>query len=119
MPKIDHIGTDNIVCPYCGYKHDLDEPFNDGERTCRKCHRCFYCKIEYSASFDTEKLEDYLKQKLIENQGRLQSWIEYIETYGDKDDFCKTAINNIKQINFEITEKLKQLAEAENERKTK
>lgn len=62
-PEIDCRGTDEIVCPYCGYVFgdSWEEKFEHGnakEITCPNypdCHEVFICEPEYSVVYYTVK----------------------------------------------------------------
>jgi len=55
---IDHDNTDEIVCPYCGYKHsDSWDYQNDdiGLIECGSCNKEFYAYREITVTYSTEK----------------------------------------------------------------
>ena len=58
--EIDCDYTDEIVCPYCGYKHqDSWEMYDFGDESsdgvCGQCAERFSINISYTTSFSTEK----------------------------------------------------------------
>lgn len=62
--NIDHSGTDDIVCPYCGYKYqdgddirDVSEPFDLGMIECDNCNNTFTGEIEHYVRFYTKKVK--------------------------------------------------------------
>lgn len=54
--EIDCEGTDEIVCPYCGYEHgDSWEASNSGEDTCSSCGKSFFYERETTVKYSTTK----------------------------------------------------------------
>lgn len=58
MEEIDRRGTDDIVCPYCGYKiTDCWEFNNDSDNiNCDECEKPFYYEREYEITYSTTKI---------------------------------------------------------------
>ena len=57
-PTIDHEFQDNVVCPYCGHKHDptdfcreLDYEYHD----CDGCKKRFRVDADYTTTYTTTK----------------------------------------------------------------
>ena len=62
--EIDHSGTDNIVCPYCGYEwqdgddiRDVSNQFDLGVIECDECDNTFTGEIEHYVRFYTKVVE--------------------------------------------------------------
>lgn len=58
--EIDHEYTNEVVCPYCGYK-DRDSwelSDNDGETYCGRCDKEFAYTRNISISYCTSKIEE-------------------------------------------------------------
>lgn len=55
---IDHDGTDNLVCPYCGYEHTDSWEIEDdeGERSCDDCQKEFTYQREVTTTYASEKM---------------------------------------------------------------
>lgn len=56
--EIDHKGTDNVICPYCGHDNggdDGDGP-SKGEQQCYECEKKFDCEPSYSVTYYTNKM---------------------------------------------------------------
>ncbi len=61
---------DNLVCPHCGYEHDYQgesEPYFE----CHNCEKEFAYQIESQPIFTSQTLEEYLKNKIINERSRL------------------------------------------------
>lgn len=57
-PPIDHTGTPNAVCPYCGYEDPNSwELGSDGETRCPDCGKMYLYSREVVATYTTEVLE--------------------------------------------------------------
>lgn len=61
--EIYHCGTDEVVCPYCGYEYSDSWTFNEdgvqqGEEQCAECGEKFMFETEYSASYITAKIPE-------------------------------------------------------------
>lgn len=55
--EIDHEYTDELVCPYCGYKHEDDGEMNEGgDLECYQCEKKFKYEVDYSKSFTSRKV---------------------------------------------------------------
>jgi hypothetical protein len=54
----EHNGTDEIVCPYCGYEHgdswEFAERASAGECDCDGCGKRFRWTQEIAVTYDTE-----------------------------------------------------------------
>lgn len=58
-PKIDHEGTNEIVCPWCGYTHcDSWERRDEDDTECSDCGKPFYYSRDTWVSYSTSKNED-------------------------------------------------------------
>ena len=85
MEDIDHEYTDEIVCPWCGYKYsDSWEFSDDGEEECPECEKNFSYNINTRVTYNTErkkckegKCEYEIDETKITNP--------YIYKYKDKD----------------------------------
>lgn len=56
----EHIATDEIVCPHCGYEHGdsfeyLNAGHDDGETECDGCGKRFRWFAEITVTYSTEK----------------------------------------------------------------
>lgn len=55
--EIDHHYTDELVCPYCGEKHEDDGEMNEpGEHQCQRCDKHFKYDVDYSKSFTSKQV---------------------------------------------------------------
>lgn len=63
MGEIDTDGTDNIICPHCGYEdHDSWEAGEGAEEFDEWCDRCgkkMHVTRHFTISYSSEKLEKY------------------------------------------------------------
>lgn len=63
MSEINHEGTAQIVCPYCGHgcgylytdRWDIDE---EGDMECKNCHNEFIYEQKVYVDYRTRKKED-------------------------------------------------------------
>lgn len=57
MEEIDHEYTDEIVCPWCGYKYSdsWELTQNDGEEECRECRKSFSYYRDIKTTYNTER----------------------------------------------------------------
>lgn len=66
--KIDYKNTDEIVCPYCGWKNECswEVRFDAGtiKLTCEECNREFKCEAEDSRTYSSYKLSCVGKHKM-------------------------------------------------------
>lgn len=54
---IDTWFTDEIICPWCGYKIDPDpSEWENGEHDCDECGKPFFLEINYDISYTTAAL---------------------------------------------------------------
>lgn len=70
--EIDHEGTDEIVCPYCGYEFSDSWEYYDEEdpMTCYGCSKEFYLQIHREISYDTyRKSSDCEHENAWEHNG--------------------------------------------------
>lgn len=52
--ELDTIGTDEPICPHCGYVHqDAFEWSDEGIRNCRKCRKPFAYERNVEVTYDT------------------------------------------------------------------
>ncbi len=59
MIEIDHEGTDNIVCPYCGHVHtECYEYRDDTEVWCENCDEKFWSSRYTKVTYTTSKIKD-------------------------------------------------------------
>ncbi len=61
LSEIDHEGTDNIICPYCGHEHtDLgtERDMEEDEADCEDCGRFFDYQRLISVEYTTYKKGD-------------------------------------------------------------
>lgn len=63
-----HSFTPDLVCPYCGFKdegHELYENSrrNYGKTNCGLCEKEFEWEVDFSVSFTTNRLENKLNGK--------------------------------------------------------
>lgn len=57
--EIDHRGTDEIVCPYCGRAFPESYEFQDsGIENCDECGKDFRYRRDVLVSYTTETLSD-------------------------------------------------------------
>ena len=58
MAEIEHEGTEEIVCPWCGYEFQDSWEFEEnGETECYGCEKRFkHCQI-IDVTYDTERIE--------------------------------------------------------------
>lgn len=57
-PYIDCSGTDQIVCPYCGAKHDWDEGGEAPlEFECGECEKSFGVETDFSVHYYSRKFD--------------------------------------------------------------
>jgi hypothetical protein len=55
---VDCTWTDQIVCPWCGHKHEHGPDWGDGgEHNCAKCERLFDLEIDWTPDFSTQRME--------------------------------------------------------------
>lgn len=55
--RFDCDGTDNIVCPFCGYEHDpTDFGGRPGSHSCDECQKPFRYEADYSVTYSTSCL---------------------------------------------------------------
>lgn len=62
---MDHINcgfTDDIICPYCGYRFEDSWEFNNGDEcvddvVCHSCEKTFDLVVDYSVTYSTYKKE--------------------------------------------------------------
>lgn len=75
--EIDTYYTDDVVCPYCGCKHQMDCDFHtgDNEYNCAECERDFVFEPSYSVSFCSWTMEEELEQR-IKNADRTRRFYE-------------------------------------------
>ena len=61
VSEIDHEGTDDVVCPYCGatyyYGDFIRGGCSDGVTNCDNCDKEFKWEADFSVTFCTEKIE--------------------------------------------------------------
>ena len=85
--EIDHDYTDEIVCPYCGYKvrdsHDVSGNNEDGDYECDECGKRIWGRYHYMAM-------DYAKAKQT-------GWKTHKLVFGER--ICETCrkINKLKE----------------------
>lgn len=55
--EIDHVLTQNIVCPYCGYEHQdsWEWPDGDDNTACENCDKIFIFERIISCEYTTKK----------------------------------------------------------------
>lgn len=59
MSEIDHEGTYETVCPYCGYvNRDSWELDDNGEQWCGGCEREFRYERHVDVTYSTKRLEE-------------------------------------------------------------
>lgn len=118
MNEIDHTATDNTVCPYCGYEHELegDEGY-EGEQDCGSCERTFTYVIDYDPRCRTTKLDDYLTHQLKMYKSNLASWENF--TPKDHHQMRTGHIQRCIDAIAQTEARLQALAEAEKERNLK
>ena len=60
MEKLDKIDTDyteDIVCPWCGYKHEESWEFDDdGDDECANCGQPFFYSREVTVTYSTHRV---------------------------------------------------------------
>ena len=58
MTEIEHEGTDEVVCPYCGYKYGDSWEFSDNtdELICDECNKKFNMSRNISVDYTTSKI---------------------------------------------------------------
>jgi DNA-directed RNA polymerase subunit RPC12/RpoP len=61
MSGIDHQFTDEIVCPYCGYKFrcssDIVSDGTSGTARCEECDKDFEWDANWTVTYTTEKID--------------------------------------------------------------
>jgi hypothetical protein len=55
--EIDCQGTDDIVCPYCGYSWENDGEDPSGENQCGECEKFFEVEANYDVTYYSRKLD--------------------------------------------------------------
>lgn len=57
---IDHNGTENIVCPHCGYERDSTnyrcDGYMEGTEVCARCENEFTYKANINVTWNTRKI---------------------------------------------------------------
>ena len=56
--EINHEFTQEIVCPYCGYKFSDSWELNDSSGIVQECHGCekpFTLEVDFDVTYSTEK----------------------------------------------------------------
>lgn len=112
--EIDCDGTDEIVCPYCGKKHDPDYlELGEEEETdtyiCDDCDKIFHYTIYYSdPTFSSETNEKYCNWKIKNAKEREKYWKKRLLKINEKDKiWCEGNINKYTHILKENKENLK------------
>jgi len=86
--KIDHKYTDEIVCPYCGYKssESYEYEWDDGELECDGCGKEFsYCR-EIEVTYTTTKKDCVSNGE--EHDFVFDHEYDYVQRYGrNKDNY--------------------------------
>lgn len=56
---IDHKGTSELVCPYCGYTHSdsWELTSENGFSECTKCEKNFFYERDIEITYCTKKLK--------------------------------------------------------------
>ncbi len=49
----DTQGTDEIVCPHCGYEHGDSFEFKEGEHPCADCERVYHVERVVDVTYNT------------------------------------------------------------------
>lgn len=59
IEKIDHKYTDEIVCPYCGYKESDSWEYNHNsdDMECTGCGKKFHYERNIEVTYTTNKIE--------------------------------------------------------------
>ena len=61
--EIDHEYTDEIVCPWCGHRHQdswewfADSPNEDTEGECGSCGKSFFVSEHRDITYSTKRIE--------------------------------------------------------------
>ncbi len=94
VEEIDTHYTSEIVCPYCGNKHESDGDFHSGhnEFECGACNREFCFEPEYDVSFCSWKMEEELEREIAADEGRVAFYVgngdeksaDVYRTYADR-----------------------------------
>jgi len=53
--EIDHDYTDEIICPWCGYRHSDSWEIEPGLRECENCEKSFYAERNVEVTYSTQK----------------------------------------------------------------
>src|SRR5690606_34146499 len=53
--EIEHDYTDEIVCPWCGYRYSDSWKVGDGLQECKNCEKSFYVKRYIEVTYSTQK----------------------------------------------------------------
>lgn len=53
---INHEGTNEMVCPYCGYTHQNSWEASEGNRECANCEKVFCMSRDTCVFYTTEKV---------------------------------------------------------------
>lgn len=58
-PVIEHKYTDEIICPYCGYKFSDSYEFNldSGDLECYHCEKEFFYERNIKVNYSTSKID--------------------------------------------------------------
>lgn len=56
----DHLYTDEIVCPHCGYEYSDSWELNgsSGEQECPECYEPFELEVTVTVNYSTSKLKE-------------------------------------------------------------
>lgn len=53
----DFMYNDEIVCPWCGYKYNPEDTYDDCEQECPNCAKTISIEIEHHMTFSTARVE--------------------------------------------------------------
>jgi len=59
--EIDHVNTDEAICPYCGHEHDASHEFfgrghtDSAEVECVECGKEFFLERDFAVYYTSSK----------------------------------------------------------------